>query len=200
MNLFTRVKDVIAADLHRLLDEKEKKNPEAMLNQFIRNCESEVKKVEGLVKRQTEAAAKYLKERDEAALMAKKREHQTDIALHAKEADLEKQAREEALYYNSQVDRLTDLYDTAKNDEASLLVQLDEMRLKLKEMHERRLELTGKAGATSAKNDSIGSGVKNSFAAVNEQFDRLEEMLNEVSFDEKMEQLERDLKAGDLPE
>ena len=37
--LFSRMKQAISADFHDLLDKKEKKNPIAMLNQYLRQCE-----------------------------------------------------------------------------------------------------------------------------------------------------------------
>ena len=38
--LFSRMKQAISADFHDLLDKKEKKNPIAMLNQYLRQCEA----------------------------------------------------------------------------------------------------------------------------------------------------------------
>lgn len=43
-NLLTRIKDSMMADLHDLMDQKEEKNPIAHVNQYIRECEQEVKK------------------------------------------------------------------------------------------------------------------------------------------------------------
>ncbi len=44
MGLLSRVKTMIAADIHEWLDEKEKKNPIAVLNEYLRQCEQEVEK------------------------------------------------------------------------------------------------------------------------------------------------------------
>jgi len=51
-NLFTRIKNTITADLHEALDQKENKNPIAMLNQYLRECEQETEKVRKLLQRQ----------------------------------------------------------------------------------------------------------------------------------------------------
>jgi len=204
MNLFTRVKDVIAADLHRVLDEKEKKNPTAMLNQFMRNCEGEVKKVEGLIKRQGELKSKFYQEKEYAEYMTKKREHQLDIAMKAGEEELEKRAHEETVYYKEQVMKLEALYKKAEKDEYDLQNQLQDMRNKLKEMHNRRLELMSRenvAHASKRISSSIAGlsadGPYSCFADVERQIERLEERVHEeyerTSFDMRMASLERDL-------
>ena len=208
MNLFVRIKDVVAADLHKLIDEKEKKNPTAMLNQFMRNCEGEVKKVEGLIRRQGELKSKFYQEKEHAEYMAKKREHQVEVAMKAGEEDLEKRAHEEAVYYKEQGLKLTDLYEKAKKDEYELQNQLQDMRNKLKEMHNRRLELMSRenvAHANKRMNSSMSGlsadGPHSCFADVEKQIERLEEMVHDeyerTSFDMRMAHLERELGLKD---
>jgi len=204
MNLFTRIKDVIAADLHKLIDEKEKKNPSAMLSQFMRNCEGEVKKVEGLIKRQGELKSKFCQEKEYAEYMAKKREHQIDVAMKAGEEELEKRAHEESVYYKEQAMKLEGLYKQAEKDEYDLQNQLQDMRNKLKEMHNRRLELMSRenvAHANKRMSTSLSGlsadGSRSCFADACKQIDRLEEMVYEeydrTSFDLRMASVERDL-------
>lgn len=204
MNLFTRIKDVIAADLHKMLDEKEKKNPTVMLNQFMRNCEVEVKKVEGLIKRQGELKSKFYLELEHAEYMAKKRAHQVDIAMKAGEEELEKRAHEEAVYYKEQALKLEGLYKKSKKDEYDLQNQLQDMRNKLKEMHTRRLELMSRENVAHANKrmnvsltDLSADGPNTCFADVERQIERLEEMVHEdyerTSFDMRMSNLEREL-------
>jgi len=204
MNLFTRIKDVIAADLHKLIDEREKKNPSAMLNQFIRNCEGEVKKVEGLIKRQGELKSKFYQEKEHAEYMAKKRKHQVDVAMKAGEAELEARAHEEAVYFQGQVIKLENMYKQAEKDEFDLQNQLQDMCNKLKEMHTRRLELMSRENVAHAnkrmKSSMAGLSTdspSSSFADACKQMDRLEEMVNDeydrTSFDLRMANLEKEL-------
>jgi len=204
MSLLSRIKDVVAADLHRLLDEKEKKNPMAMLNQFVRKCEGEVRKVEGLIKRQGELKSKYFEEKEHASYMAKKREYQVELAMKAGEEDLEKRAQEEATYYKEQAQKLTDSYEKAKKEEQDLQSKLQDMRSKLKEIHERRLELmnpenvehTSKRTSTS---DSSADSPTSYFAKVEKQMERVEELMaqgefDDTSFEARMAQLEKEAK------
>jgi phage shock protein A len=204
MKLFTRIKDVVAADLHQMLDEKEKKNPAAMLNQFMRNCENEVKKVEGLIRRQGELKSKFYQEKEYAEYMVKKREHQLDVAMKAGDEDLEKRAHEEVVYYKEQAMKLNDLYKKAEKDEFDLQNQLQDMRNKLKEMHNRRLELMSRenvAHASKRMNSSMAGlsaeGPLSCFEGVERQIERLEERVHEeyerTSFDMRMASLEREM-------
>jgi len=205
MNLFTRIKDIVMADLHTVIDEKQKKNPSAMLNQFLRNCEGEVKKVEELITRQADLKSMFYQELENAQYMAKKRGHQVDIAMKAGEVELEKRAQAEAVYYKEQVDRLTDLHEKAKKDEFELQNQLQDMKNKLKEMHNRRLELMSRenvAHANKRMTASMGNltdGPKSCFADVEAQIERLEELVNDdyvkTTFDVRMAQLEREFAA-----
>ncbi|MCL1989401.1 MAG: PspA/IM30 family protein [Defluviitaleaceae bacterium] len=204
MNLLTRVKDIVAADLHSLLDEKEKKNPTAMLNQLLRNCEKEVEKVEALIKRQGALKAKFYEEKEHAAYMMKKREHQAEVAMKANETELEKRAHEEAVYYKAQAMKLDDLYEKAKNDAFALQNQLQDMRNKLKEMYHRRWELMGRENVAHANqsiktsmSDLSAEGPLSYFSTVEKQIERLEEVIHmayeRTTFDTKMAQLEREL-------
>ena len=61
-NLLTRIKDSILADFHGILDEKEKKNPITLLNQYLRQCEAEVEKVRKLVERQYSLKDQFTRE------------------------------------------------------------------------------------------------------------------------------------------
>lgn len=204
MSILTRIKDVVAADLHRVLDEKERKNPTAMLNQFIRNCEKEVKKVELLVAEQKQTVSAFYQEKEHALYMAKKRAHQVDIAMKANEAELEKRAQEEAVYYSEHAERLTELYEQGKKDEAGLKLQLQDMKMKLKDMHDRRAELMNREQVIHQANhyhppmyESMASRTAANFDHVEKKINRLEEMVAEdyerMSFDQRMAELEKTL-------
>lgn len=62
MSIFTRLKNVIMADLHDLLNEQEQRNPIALLNEYLRQCEKEVEKVQKLIERQRLLKQELLRE------------------------------------------------------------------------------------------------------------------------------------------
>ena len=72
-NLFTRIKNTILADLHNVLDEKEQKNPIALLNQYLRECEQETEKVRKLLERQYKLKDEFTREYQNAVSLAAKR-------------------------------------------------------------------------------------------------------------------------------
>jgi len=202
MNLLTRIKDVIVADLHNMVDEKEKKNPASTLNQFIRSCESEVKKVEVLIKRQGDVAKKFAEEKEYAEFMLNKREHQVMIASRAEEKELEDHAISEVAYYKDQVSNLTSMLNNAKNDELELQHKHQKMQNKLKEMHNKRLELMSRENmahashrATTVLSEQVDK--INPFSAMEEQMNRLEKLVKEndikSNFDSLIANLEREL-------
>ena len=82
-NLFTRFKNTILADLHGALDQKEQKNPIALLNQYLRECEQETEKVRKLVERQYRLKDEFTREYNQASELAAKRKSQADIAITA---------------------------------------------------------------------------------------------------------------------
>ena len=87
-NLFTRIKNTITADLHEALDQKEKKNPIALLNEYLRQCEQETEKVRKLLERQYTLKEEFTKEHVQAVELAEKRKRQSEIASQAGEMEL----------------------------------------------------------------------------------------------------------------
>lgn len=71
-NLFTRIKDIVVADINEALNQKENKNPIAMLNQYLRECEKETEKVGKLVARQHQLRDEFAREYADAMKMAEK--------------------------------------------------------------------------------------------------------------------------------
>ena len=61
-NLFSRIKNTVLADLHDALDHKEQKNPIALLNQYLRECEQETEKVRKLLERQYQLKDEFTRE------------------------------------------------------------------------------------------------------------------------------------------
>lgn len=72
MSIFTRLKNVIMADLHDLLNEQEQRNPIALLNEYLRQCEKEVEKVQKLIERQRLLKQELLREYNHAEHLKEK--------------------------------------------------------------------------------------------------------------------------------
>lgn len=82
-NLLTRLKNTVMADLNAALDQKEKQNPIALLNQYLRQCEQETEKVGKLVERQATLKDEFAKELAQAVELSEK--GNTRLKLHSKQ-------------------------------------------------------------------------------------------------------------------
>jgi lia operon protein LiaH len=205
-NLFTRIKDTIMADLHEAVDQKEKKNPIALLNQYLRQCEQETEKVRKLLERQYALKDEFTREYSQAMELAGKRKYQAEIASKAGEKELYEFASSEHQQYSSRVERLAASLEQVKNQLGELERKYEEMKHKLKDMQIRRLELMGRENVTRANNrmnqvldSNIDSNKATShFKEIDNYLDRLEHQVNSSYYrdtiDSKIAQLEKEMK------
>ncbi|MDR7077133.1 phage shock protein A [Neobacillus niacini] len=205
-NLFTRIKDTIMADLHEAVDQKEKKNPIALLNQYLRQCEQETEKVRKLLERQYVLKDEFTREYSQAVELAGKRKYQAEIASKAGEMELYGFASAEHQQYSSRVERLGASLEQVKNQLCELERKYEEMKHKLKDMQIRRLELMGRENVTRANhrmNQVLDSNTDSNqassrFQEIDNYLDRLEHQVNSSYYrdtiDVRIAQLEKDMK------
>jgi lia operon protein LiaH len=205
-NLLTRIKDTIMADLHAAVDQKEKKNPIALLNQYLRQCEQETEKVRKLLERQYALKDEFTREYSQAAELAEKRKVQAEIASKAGEMELYQFASAEHQQYSSRVERLGASLEQVKGQLGELERKYEEMKHKLKDMQIRRLELMGRENVTRANHrmsqvlDSNTDTNKafSRFQEIDNYLDRLEHQVNSSYYretiDARIAQLEKEMK------
>ncbi len=205
-NLLTRIKNTVMADLHEALDQKERKNPIALLNQYLRECETETEKVRKLLERQGQLKEQFSREYQQAVKMAGKRKHQTEIAMRAGEAELQEFASREQLQYEDRAARLKDAMENAGKQQLELERKYEDMKHKLKDMHIRRLELMGRENVTRANyrmdqvidHSSDSDKAYSRFADMETYLDQLEEKVNSSyqrnTIDARIAQLEKEYK------
>ncbi|SDP82667.1 Phage shock protein A [Litchfieldia salsa] len=207
MGLFNRIKNTIAADLHEVLDEKEKKNPISSLNQYLRQCELEVEKVRKLVERQYRLKDEFTKEFDESKHLAEKRKQQAEIATRAGEEELYQFAYKEQLQYEERAERLKVTLTEATKHLVELETRYEEMKHKLKDMQLKRMELMGRENIARANYrmsqvfESEKGHMNQSSLSFNEMeryLDRLEEQVNSSYYrstiDARIAHLEKEMK------
>lgn len=205
-NLLTRIKDTIMADLHAAVDQKEKKNPIALLNQYLRQCEQETEKVRKLLERQYALKDEFTKEYSQAAELAEKRKYQAEVASKAGEMELYEFASVEHQQYSGRVERLASSLEQVKGQLDELERKYEEMKHKLKDMQIRRLELMGRENVTRANhrmNQVLDSNTDTNKAAarfqeIDNYLDRLEHQVKSSYYrdtiDAKIAQLEKEMK------
>jgi len=202
-NLFSRIKNTVLADLHDALDHKEHKNPIALLNQYLRECEQETEKVRKLLERQYRLKDEFTREYRQAVDLSAKRKHQAEIASQAGETELYQFAANEQEQYEARATRLKEIMEQASGQLVELEQKYEEMKHKLKDMNIRRLELMGRENITRAQhkmnqvldNQSYSSESFSKFQEIDSYLDRLEHQVNSSYYrntiDSRIAQLEK---------
>lgn len=185
-NLFTRIKNTVLADLNEALDKKERKDPIAMLNQYLRECELETEKVRKLLERQHQLKDRFNAEYLQALEMAEKRGRQAEIAEQAGETELASFASQEQNQYAERASRLKEALANAGKQQDELEHKYEDMKHKLKDMHIRRLELMGRENVTRAhqrmdqviENDAYSDKAYSKFSEIESYLDKIENQVN----------------------
>ncbi|MDG4656033.1 PspA/IM30 family protein [Ectobacillus antri] len=205
--LLQRVRDVVLADLYSALETQEKKNPIALLNQYLRDGVKEVETIEKLVDRHRMLQKNFMHELEQARYMAAKRAKQASIANQAGEVTLAERAEQESVYYQDQVVRLEKMHATTAEQVEDLQLRLEEMKNKLKEMHAKRMELMARENVANAQrriNDTLykisGQSSFLRFEEIEEQIRQIEKQVvseaEQDGFDYKIAQLEKRLQQS----
>jgi lia operon protein LiaH len=209
MNIFNRFKQVVEADLHELVDNKEKKNPIALLNQYLRQCEAEVEKVKKLIERQYLLNNEFTKEYNETVTMFEKRRKQAEIAAKAGEESLHEFAVTEASQYEERASHISRIRGEAIEQLGELEKKYQHMNHKLKDMYVKRMEFMGKENIARA-NQRIDHVLKNenghdSFSRFEDMEQYLERLGNRVdadynrsTIDTRIAQLEKEMENKEL--
>jgi lia operon protein LiaH len=205
-NLFTRLKNTILADLNEVLEQKENKNPIAMLNQYLRECEQETEKVRKLVERQYSLRDGFTRELKQAQELAEKRKYQAEVAQNAGETELYSFASAEQLQYEERATRLSESLRYTENQLQELEQKYEEMKHKLKDMNIRRMELMGRENLSRAHyqmnkvldNDNYSNTSVARFQEIETYLDRIEEKVNSSYYrntiDARIAKLEKEMK------
>jgi lia operon protein LiaH len=206
-NLLTRIKNTVMADLHEALDQKEKKNPITLLNQYLRECEGETEKVRKLLERQGQLKDQFTREHHEALEMAEKRKYQSEIAMRAGENELQAFASQEQAQYEERAARLKEAMENAGKQQLELERKYEDMKHKLKDMHIRRMELMGRENVTRAHhrmdqvldNNAYSDKAYSRFTEMETYLDNLEQKVNSSycrnTIDGRIAQLEKEFKS-----
>lgn len=150
MGLLQRLKYTVEADINNFFDKKEKKNPIAMLNQYIREAEKQTDETGKYLERQGELKQKLEKEMTQTISMLEKRQEQVTLAQASAELDLVEFAQEEVNAYTNRKVALESSIEQVTQELFALERKYEEMKHKIKDMKVRQLQLMGKENVVRA--------------------------------------------------
>ncbi|WP_226036210.1 PspA/IM30 family protein [Aquibacillus saliphilus] len=193
-NLFNRIKDTITADFNEMLDQKEQKNPISHLNQYVRECEQEVRRMKQLVEKQYVIKQEFTTELNKAESMATKRKRQAELALEADEQELHQHALEEQAQYENRLTKLKDILAENVKELEQLEMKYVQMKQKLKDLYVKRMELTGREniarankGMNKVLHSDLAAKSASKFSEMESYIERLE---NQVKSDYRLHTLD----------
>lgn len=177
MNILTRFKDIMSANINALLDKAE--DPEKMIDQCLRNLNSDLGKVKAETASIMAEEQRAKRALDETAEEANKLQA---YAVKALEAGNEGDARkflEKKSALSGKLEGLQQAYNLASSNAQNMRTMHDKLTNDIKELESRKDMIKGKMAVAKTqerinKMTSSIDGANNSMAA----FDRMEEKAN----------------------
>lgn len=180
MGVFQRMKDLTKASVHDLLDKLE--DPVVMLNQYLRDMETEIHDAEVTVAKQMAAERRMKQRLDEAVRLGVERTGQAENALRSGNEGLARKLLEDKVQYDRQSEELMGLHDQASAQVNELTSQLHEMKEEYYKLRNKRNELSARAQMAKARKQMAQVSTLHSIESGNASrgFHRMEEKIMQL--------------------
>ncbi|WP_062352687.1 PspA/IM30 family protein [Bacillus kwashiorkori] len=177
MGILARFKDIMASNIHALLDKAE--DPEKMVDQYLRNLNSDLGKVKAETASIMAEEQRAKRALEECQSEVEKMEGYAIKALTAgNEADARKFLERKAVYAQKEADLQT-AYELAANNAKQMRQMHDKLVADINELESRRAMIKGKAAIakTQQRMNKIGSSISGANQSIS-AFSRMEEKVN----------------------
>lgn len=149
MSVLKRLRDIAVASMNDLLDQLE--DPVAMLNQYVRDMESEISKAEVAIARQEMMEKKWKELEREMEARVQKRERQAQLAVDMGDDHIAREAIADKQYSQMKREEYQAQYEAAKAQKRSLQEQLQVLQDKYDELRSKKYAWMARANVASAK-------------------------------------------------
>ncbi|MCM1183756.1 MAG: PspA/IM30 family protein [Roseburia sp.] len=195
MGIIERFKDIMSANINALLDKAE--DPEKMIDQYLRNLESDLGKVKAETASVIAEESKAKRALDECNQNIAKMQSYAEKAVAAGNDADARQFLTQKKVYTDQLASLQSTYQMASDNAAKMRGMHDKLVKDIDELNARRDAIKAKMAAAKTQQhiNEIGSsvaGVSNDMSA----FERMEEKANKM-FDEANAMAELNKSAGE---
>lgn len=148
MALFSRIKNIVTADLHEALDKCE--NPMAMLQQHLREMDQQVAKAEKALAGQFYLEKRYEILLEEAEATVAKRTRQAELAVAKGDDSVAKIALQEKIAEESKLQMLREQAALTQDNTAQLVEQIEKLKAEYQDFQFKKLELESRVHAASS--------------------------------------------------
>ncbi|NPC94134.1 PspA/IM30 family protein [Bacillus sp. WMMC1349] len=173
-----RIRNMVVASINEGLDKLE--NPRVMLNQYVRDMESDIAKAKHTIVNQQVIEQNFKGKYEEAEKLAVKRKNQAQLAFDAGEEELAKKALSEMKYFEAKAAEYQDTYQHAKQQLVELKEQLQTLEVKLRDIKDKKHALIARANAVKAKEHMNASFNKIDNESTYREFLRMENRIEEM--------------------
>lgn len=147
--MLKRMRDIVVATVNEALDQLE--DPKAMIKQYLRDVESEIRKAKDAILRHQVMAGRFEKQAEEALRLAALRRMQAEQALEAGEEELARKALFEMKHWEERADQYRKDADKTAGQVRELKEQLGRLEKKYLELRDKKNALIARANAAKTK-------------------------------------------------
>lgn len=173
-----RMRDMVVAQINEGLDKVE--NPRVMLNQYVRDMESDIAKAKHIIIKQQTIEQGFKKKHEEAKTLEAKRRNQAQLAFDAGEEELARKALAEMKHYEEKAKEHKESYELANNQVKELKNQLQTLEEKLQDLKDKKQALIARANAVKAKEHLNASFNRIDSESAYREFMRMENRIEEM--------------------